>query len=175
MSHRHRKSSSSAVFLLIIFVLLGIIGFLLWSKSPSSARTAPVSSAKAHVAAKGPPASAATPAASSTEPLSASVTVSTPVSGAAVGQTFDVAGVAPNGWYFEAVFPIQVRDPDDDLVATGQGRAQSDWTVAGPVKFKATIALSTPYAGPADLILLRDNPSGLPENSDEVTIPITIK
>jgi uncharacterized protein YxeA len=111
---------------------------------------------------------------SSTEPLSAHVTVSSPQRGASVERTFTVTGVAPGPWYFEAVFPIQIRDADDNLVATGQGHAQSDWMVEGPVPFTATITVPTSYSGPADLILLRDNPSMLPENSDEVTIPIII-
>lgn len=89
-------------------------------------------------------------------------------------RTFTVTGVAPNAWYFEAVFPIQIRDADDNLVATGQGHAQSDWTIPGPVPFTATITITNVYSGPADLILLRDNPSELPENSDEVTIPIIV-
>jgi hypothetical protein len=121
------------------------------------------------------PSMTATPVASSTEPLSASVTVSAPVPNSTVGKTFAVTGIAPNGWYFEAVFPIQVRDPNDNLIATGQGHAQNDWTVAGPVAFTSSITLIGDYSGPADLILLRDNPSGLPENDDEVTMPIVIK
>ena len=111
---------------------------------------------------------------SSTEPLSAHVTVNTPRSGASVERTFTISGVAPGPWYFEAVFPIQIRDADDNLIATGHGQAQGDWMVEGPVPFSATISIDRPYSGPADLILLRDNPSMLPENSDEVTIPIII-
>jgi hypothetical protein len=156
----------------IIFVLLLIICAMaayLFLK-PGSSKVVPIVKASATTAA-----TKKAPVASSTEPLSASVTVSKPLPNTTIGKTFTVAGSAPNGWYFEAVFPIQVRDPNDDLIATGQGRAQSDWTVAGPVAFTTSITLDTNYSGPADLILLRDNPSGLPENSDEVTIPISIK
>ena len=116
-----------------------------------------------------------TPIASSIEPLSTNVTVSAPAPNTIVGKTFTVSGIAPNGWYFEAVFPIQVRDPNDNLIATGQGHARGDWTAAGPVPFTSSITLDANYSGPADLILLRDNPSGLPQNSDEVTVPIVIK
>ena len=115
-----------------------------------------------------------TATASSSAPLSAQVSVTSPASGASVERTFTVTGVAPNAWYFEAVFPIQVRDGDDNLIASGQGQAQSDWTTPGPVRFTATITITRTYSGPANLILLRDNPSGLPENFDEVTIPIII-
>jgi hypothetical protein len=107
--------------------------------------------------------------------LSDRVTVSAPLPNTTVGQTFTVAGSAPGNWFSEAVFPLQVRDPDDNLVARGQGHAKGEWMVTTLVPFTASITLSTHYTGPAELILLRDNPSGLPENSDLVTIPITIK
>ena len=113
--------------------------------------------------------------ASSTQPLSARVIVSTPAAGERVGRSFSISGVAPNTWYFEASFPIQVRDPHDNLIATGHGQAQSDWMVEGLVPFTSSLVITGTYAGPASLILLRDNPSGLPENMDLVTIPIIIK
>ena len=43
------------------------------------------------------------------------------------------------------------------------------------VTYSAPSVVVRDYSGPADLILLRDNPSGLPENDDEVTMPIVIK
>ena len=168
----HMTSKAIKFFIGIIIVLFLIIcamtAYLVFTPGRSNtSSTVPASTTT--------PSTVTTPIASSTELLSASVTVSTPVANATVGRAFAIAGVAPNGWYFEAVFPIQVRDPDDNLIATGQGHAESDWTIAGPVPFTASIALDGDYSGPADLILLRDNPSGLPENDDEVTVPIVIK
>ena len=109
------------------------------------------------------------------EPLSSSVRVSSPAAGATVGQTFAISGAAPNGWYFEAVFPIMVRDADDNVLAHAQGRAQSDWMISGPVHFTATVTLERIYHGAATLILLKDNPSGLPQNDDSVEVPIVIQ
>ena len=158
-----------AIIILLFLIICGMTAYLVFTPgSQKSSSSVPVSSTT-------PPTTTATPAASSTELLSASVTVSSPKPNARVGKDFTVSGSAPNGWYFEAVFPIQIRDPNDDLIATTQGHAQSDWTVSGPVAFTAAISIDGNYSGPADLILLRDNPSGLPENSDEVTIPIVIK
>ena len=157
--------------IIVIIVLFLIICVMTWFlvTTPRNPNTVPA------VATTTPTAPVPAPAAASSKaPLSASVSVSSPLPNASVGKTFTVEGVAPNGWYNEAVFPIQVRDGDDDLIASGQGMAESDWTVSGPVRFHATIRLSQTYSGPADLILLRDNPSGLPQNEDEVTIPIII-
>lgn len=113
--------------------------------------------------------------ASSSAPLDTQVIVAKPAASSTVSSSFEVTGRAPNAWYYEAVFPIQVRDASDDLIASALGKAQSDWTVPGPVAFTSQIKLSTPYHGTATLILLKDNPSGDPENSDEVTVPIVIQ
>lgn len=106
--------------------------------------------------------------------LPGSVTVSSPAAGATVGQTFSVTGIAPNNWYFEAVLPIQVVDAGGTVIASTPGQAQSDWMVEGPVAFAATITLSSAYSGPANLIIKRDNPSGLPQNDAEIIVPIVI-
>jgi hypothetical protein len=111
----------------------------------------------------------------STPPLSYTVMLDTPVFGAVVGKTFTVSGKAPGAWYFEASFPIQVRDDNGIVIARTYGQAQSNWMVDGLVAFSATTTIETSYSGPATLILLRDNPSGLPENDDSVSIPIVVQ
>jgi len=108
-------------------------------------------------------------------PLDQSVVVTSPLQNATVSHTFTVAGQAPNVWFNEAVFPIQVRDANDDVIGAAQGQAQGDWTVQGPVTFTSEVTVDASYEGPATLILLKDNPSGLPQNDDSVTIPITIQ
>jgi hypothetical protein len=109
-----------------------------------------------------------------TQPLHARVVVHSPASGAAVGNTFTVTGEAPGNWYFEAVFPVQVRDAENNKVGQGQAQAQSDWMTTAQVPFKADITV-TGYTGAATLVLLRDNPSGLPQNDDSVEVPIIIR
>ncbi|MBV9159311.1 MAG: hypothetical protein JO019_01805, partial [Candidatus Kaiserbacteria bacterium] len=44
----------------------------------------------------------------------------------------------------------------------------------GQVTFTAQVSISG-YKGPATLVLSKDNPSGLPQNDDSVSIPITIQ
>jgi Immunoglobulin-like domain of bacterial spore germination len=87
-----------------------------------------------------------------------------------------VSGKARGQWYFEGSFPIQVRDSDNNLIASAIAQAQGEWMTEEFVPFTATLSFaSTTYRGPADVVLLKDNPSGLPENEDSVTIPITIQ
>lgn len=115
----------------------------------------------------------------SPEPLHTRVKVISPRAGATVGKSFSVTGEAPGNWYFEAVFPIQVRDKDNNKIGQTQGQASppagGDWITEAQVPFKATMTLDTAYSGSATLVLLRDNPSGLPENDDSFEVPITIE
>ena len=101
--------------------------------------------------------------------------VSSPLANATTSSTFSVAGVAPGPWFFEASFPIEVRDGDGIIVGTTHAQAQAPWTTTNLVPFTATITLSPNFHGPASLILLKDNESGLPENDDSVTVPITVQ
>ena len=109
------------------------------------------------------------------QPLHARVVVTAPKSGQAVGQTFAISGEAPGNWYFEASFPIQVRDADNNKMGQAIAQAQSDWMTSAQVPFKASMTLDTVYHGPATLVLLRDNPSGMPENDDSLEVPIVIQ
>jgi hypothetical protein len=103
------------------------------------------------------------------------VVVDAPKSGQTVFQSFTVTGKAPGGWYFEASFPIKVVDPQGNTIAQGPATALSDWMTSEDVAFKADLKLTTDYSGPATLVLMNDNPSGMPENQDSVSIPIVIK
>jgi hypothetical protein len=103
------------------------------------------------------------------------VVVDAPKSGQTVFQSFTVTGKAPGGWYFEASFPIKVVDSQGNTIAQGPATALSDWMTSEDVAFKADLKLTNNYSGPATLVLMNDNPSGMPENQDSVSIPITIK
>ena len=146
----------------IILVLFGIIGIMAWLLFTTPAPTGTVTG------------TATTTTAEVNEPLSTRVEVSAPKPNASVTKTFKVAGSAPGPWYFEASFPIKVIDKDGTMIGTSHGEAQGDWMTTGIVAFSANVTTSG-YSGPATLVLLRDNPSGLPENDDAVSIPITIQ
>ncbi len=106
--------------------------------------------------------------------LKARVVLSSPSSNATVDQNFTITGKAPGPWYFEASFPIEIRDPNNNIVATGFATAQGEWMTTSDVPFTGTINVPS-YTGPATLILMRDNPSGLPEHAASVSFPIVIQ
>lgn len=108
-------------------------------------------------------------------PLSARVTVSTPLPNTTVGNTFQAKGMAPGNWFFEASFPIMVRDKDANVIARTHASAIGEWMTTELVGFSSTIIIEGSYKGPATLILLKDNPSGLPEHDDAVEIPIVVQ
>lgn len=166
--------SSNIVWVIIVLFLLTVIGVLGWiiMEQPPTIQ-APTAATSTQTESSVP--TKPTPEPALAEPLSARVSITQPASGAEVGGSFTVSGKAPGNWYFEASFPIQVRDAQGNVVARTHATAQSDWMTTELVAFTATVHIEGGYKGPADLILLRDNPSGLPENDDSTTIPIIIK
>lgn len=106
--------------------------------------------------------------------LAARVEIDAPGFGDPVFKNFTVTGKAPGPWFFEASFPIEIRNAAGAVVATGHATALTDWMTTDDVAFKAEITVTT-YTGPATLVLLRDNASGLPEHAGSVSMPITIQ
>lgn len=166
--HTSYRLMKNGLWWTIIVVLLAVIGVLTWFlfatpapvTAPTATSTSPTSATR-----------------TTAEPLALHdrVHVAAPLSGATVGRTLTISGEAPGSWFFEASFPIQIRDKDNNKIGQTTAQAQSDWMTTAQVLFTATITLSQQYSGPATLVLLRDNPSGLPENDDSVEIPIVIQ
>jgi hypothetical protein len=105
------------------------------------------------------------------------ITVTNPTPGSVTGKEFTVMGQARGTWYFEASFPIEVRDTAGNLLASGIGQplGGADWMTEEFVPFSAEITVPESFIGEAVLILKNDNPSGLPENARSVSFPFTIE
>lgn len=103
------------------------------------------------------------------------ITIELPFAGAVVGKEFGVIGKARGPWFFEASFPIELRDKDGKVLATTIATAQGEWMTEDFVPFKATMKAPISYIGPATLVLKRDNPSGLPEHDASMIVPITVE
>lgn len=106
--------------------------------------------------------------------LSGRVVVDIPAAGESVPKAFSVSGSVPGPWYFEASFPIEVRNQSGAVVGSGVAQADGEWMTENNVPFSATVTVSS-YSGPATLILKRDNPSDLPENDASVSVPIVVQ
>ncbi len=146
-------------------IILALIG-LVWAW-PRHAPMQPIVETPESVA-------ASTTEATST-PSDTSIRVSSPLAETQVARTFDVHGEARGGWYFEASFPVSIRR-DGEILARSHAEAQGDWMTASFVPFVAHIDIPASVAsGPATLVLMKDNPSGLPENDDAFEVPIVIQ
>jgi len=102
------------------------------------------------------------------------IRVTSPESGATVSSPLTVDGEARGTWYFEASFPVKLLDSDGNELAVTPAEAQGEWMTEDFVPFTATLEFDESYTGDATLVLQKDNPSGLPENDDELRIPLVI-
>ena len=83
-----------------------------------------------------------------------------------------LTGAAKSSWYFEASFPVKVLDANGKVLGQTNAQAQGDWTTGGYVQFLASVQFTAPATDAGILVLEKDNPSGLPQNADELRIPI---
>ena len=103
------------------------------------------------------------------------VVLTNPTPDSVTGKEFTVTGMARGMWFFEASFPITVLDKNGNTLVTVVAQAQDEWMTEKFVPFKATVLIPSTYSGEATLVLMKDNPSGLPENDASVSIPFTIE
>ena len=93
-----------------------------------------------------------------------------------------ITGQARGTWFFEASFPVELRDEQNKLIAQTPAQAKGDWMTTEFVSFEAVLTFSPlnclglayPCSIPATLVLKKDNPSGLPQFDDSISIPIRI-
>ena len=158
-----RTVSSKVVIVILIIIIVALVSILVLRQvSPGASITGQISSTTATTA-------------SSSQPLHVKVTVAEPTQGQTVPNIFQVSGSAPGNWYFEASFPLQVRDGEGAVIGRAIGSAQGDWMTESLVPFTANVVVDSTYHGPATLVLMRDNPSGLPENDDAFEVPIVVQ
>ena len=95
-----------------------------------------------------------------------------PPANAVVESPLVVRGEARGSWYFEASFPVKLYDGNGILLAQTPAQAQSEWMTLDFVPFEARLFFVHPTTITGMLVLEKDNPSGLPENADFISIPV---
>jgi len=83
-----------------------------------------------------------------------------------------IKGKARGSWFFEAVFPVKLLDSNGNLLAVGFAQAKGEWMIEDFVLFESTLQFTSPTSESGVLILEKDNPSGLPENFDQLIVPV---
>ena len=100
------------------------------------------------------------------------IKVSAPLPGAIVRSPLKVSGQARGNWYFEASFPVKLFDSDGKQLAVTPAQATGNWMTTDFVPFSATLIFDAPQTAAGMLVLEKDNPSGLPQNDDSISVPV---
>ncbi len=101
------------------------------------------------------------------------IEVTLPSAGSEITSPLSIEGKAKGFWYFEATFPVELRDENGEMIAQGYAEAQGDWMTTNFVPFTAELTFTAP-AGieRGTLILRKSNASGLPEHDDAIEVPV---
>lgn len=100
------------------------------------------------------------------------LTVDTPIKNSTISSPLNIAGRVPGNWSFEASFPVRLVDEEGKVLAEGIAHLNGDWMTEDLVPFTAELKFDKPASGEGKLILMKDNPSGLAENDDSLSIPV---
>lgn len=102
------------------------------------------------------------------------IRVESPAADTEVPSPIAIRGEARGTWYFEASFPVKLYNKAGELIVQSYATAQGEWMTENFVPFTAELEYSVDSRQAGTLVLEKDNPSGLPENSDEIRIPVVL-
>lgn len=100
------------------------------------------------------------------------IRISTPRPNQTIYSPLVVQGEARGTWFFEASFPVRLFDGNGKEIALAVAQAQDEWMTESFVPFKTELTFENPETATGTLVLEKDNPSGLPENADELRVPV---
>jgi len=100
------------------------------------------------------------------------IEIYTPLSGTKVTSPLIISGRVPGSWSFEASFPISIQDSSGKVIAQNIAQLTGDWMTSELVPFTSTLSWTENKATNGFLVLRNDNPSGLKEKEDTLSIPI---
>jgi len=107
------------------------------------------------------------------------IILDSPLPQSVITSPLKLAGKARGPWFFEASFPVTLTNWDGLIIAEGPATAVGDWMTTEFVPFTMDLEFTSPYK-PGDpdfmkrgtLILMKDNPSGEPQNDDALEITV---
>ena len=95
-----------------------------------------------------------------------------PLPNSTVNCEFQITGEMPSEWFFEGTFPYEIR-VGGKLVYEGSVHTEDDWTENPILRFTTDVNCGDGCMGKGEIVLKNANPSGLKENEDSYTIPVT--
>ena len=103
------------------------------------------------------------------------IVIDSPRPNAVIGSPLKITGRARGYWFFEASFPVKLIGREGELLSSGIATAEGEWMTEDFVPFSAELEFDSENTQTGDLILEKDNPSGLPEHDDFLTIPVNFR
>jgi len=103
------------------------------------------------------------------------IRIDQPRPGQVISSPLEITGQARGTWFFEASFPILLLDKNGRTISQTIAQAQSGWMTEEFVPFKAKLEFPTNLSGRVKLIFKKDNPSGLPQNDDQLEMPVSLQ
>lgn len=100
------------------------------------------------------------------------IRIESPRPNAQIKNPLKISGQARGNWFFEATFPVKLLDENGNILAEHYAQTKNDWMTAEFVPFETELNFTITKSQKGTLILEKDNPSGLPENADELRVPI---
>ena len=100
------------------------------------------------------------------------IQVAWPLAFSNISSPVKISGQARGYWFFEASFPVKVIDENGAVLGRGIAQAGGDWMVEDFVSFELEIDFIEPITETGYLLFEKDNPSGLPENADQLRWPV---
>lgn len=103
------------------------------------------------------------------------ITVSSPGPNQVISSPLTITGQARGNWFFEATAPVRLLDGNDRQIAVGFITAQGEWMTTNFVPFSGQLTFAPPNTNTGTLVLEKNNPSGLPQNDQSITIPVRFR
>lgn len=100
------------------------------------------------------------------------IRVVSPTLNAIISSPFSISGEARGQWFFEGSFPAKLLDANGKEIAVIPITAQGEWMTTDFVPFSGSMMFGKVNTKKGTLVLQKDNPSGLIENSAQIEIPI---
>lgn len=142
---------------LVIFVLLVVVSVWLLYFRSAGVRTKPCVDSLAPTA------------------LSDKIRITSPKPCGLVTSPLTVTGAARGQWFFEASFPVRLLDSNGKVLSALPAQADGEWMTPNFVPFHAVLTFALPATATGTLLLIQDNPSGLPANDASYSIPVRFR
>ncbi|MEX0673011.1 MAG: Gmad2 immunoglobulin-like domain-containing protein, partial [Candidatus Paceibacterota bacterium] len=100
------------------------------------------------------------------------IRVTSPTPNQVITSPLTVEGEARGQWYFEASFAVRILDANGTELGVIPAQAEGEWMTEEYVPFSTELRFSAPSTDTGTVVFEKANPSGLPENANELRIPV---